>query len=217
MTNCYLQITSIGILHGKCHKLIFPWCKGFKYQYTIMKESTQISSYKYFYGKNFTNVSSVDKVFSNTSYINYWTRFQKNYSDCSMEIQKTLCADLFPPCFPDEGTSLYSVCHKTCLDMRRRCPRIAEHSTFMGNFFNSCEAWASGNSDHGFCKHSSWPKPLLWLNYFRGKHVLTLFIILVTSSRQICYVTSLENRPRYRYVFVKDLGIYNIGIIVCSI
>lgn len=152
------------------------------YKYTIMKESTQIETYWYLYGKNFTNTSS-DNYYSNISGINYWTEFMKNHSDCATDIKKMLCADLFPPCYPHEGTELYGICHETCRDMRNRCPAIAQHSTNLGNFLSTCESLASDNPSNGYCKRTSWPKPLLWLTYFKG--MVCGQIVFVTAAPNI--------------------------------
>lgn len=157
----------IGLLEDKCNRLVFPWCKGVGYDYSIVKESTQLGSYKRYYGKNFTNATDTHTG-TNNSVISFWNEFLRNHSSCAVEIRKMICSDLFPPCFPNEGLAFYTICQSTCRSIENKCANIGASSPF-GKYLTYCEAVASGNSSHGYCKHTSWPKPLHWINFFRGE------------------------------------------------
>lgn len=155
------------MLEDTCNRLIFPWCQGIGYDHTILKESTQIASYNDFYGKNYTNDSTKDAVSEKYSEISFWDEIVANNSKCTLDIKKMLCAEFFPPCFPDEGLSLYTVCKPICDRIIKECPETKQTESFE-LFFQSCEAKALGESSHGYCRYTKWPEPMKWLYPYRG-------------------------------------------------
>lgn len=162
-----IHLLSPGLLEDTCNRLIIPWCQGIGYDHTIMKESTQIAIYHDVYGKNFTNDSRKDAVFDKDSEISFWDEILTNNSKCAPDIRKMLCAEFFPPCFPNEGLSFYTVCRPICDKISQKCPETKQTKSFEV-FFKSCETRVSGESSHGFCRYTKWPKQMGWLLPFRG-------------------------------------------------
>ncbi|CAH3149633.1 unnamed protein product [Pocillopora meandrina] len=144
-----------------CQNLIFPACKnlGF-YNHTIFAESVQKKFYKIFHNKTYGDGQDLDQDFP------FFVRMQAaKFPDCSTDIKKLFCGDLFPPCFPEEGSpKLKTLCRSVCDDIQRKCPDF-----FSDNFMGAeiCAFLAPGNTSHGFCDHTDWPEPFSWLRYYK--------------------------------------------------
>lgn len=48
-------------------------------------------------------------------------KFDK-YPKCKENIKKLFCGEHLPPCFPDEGPRLYSLCQPLCDQIASDCP-----------------------------------------------------------------------------------------------
>ncbi|XP_048588155.1 uncharacterized protein LOC116611634 [Nematostella vectensis] len=153
-----------GLLENECSPLIFPMCKSIGYSHTSISLSTQLKVYNIFYQKKFSNTSE-DAVVKPGSTVDNWQGFFKNFSQCSLNLKKFFCGDLFPPCFPDEGLQHYTLCQSFCYDISVKCPALL--NTVYGPWLSGCELLASGNTSHGYCRTSSWPPPMAWLKWFQ--------------------------------------------------
>ena len=119
LTFSFFFALTVGPLDRGCQNLIFPACKnlGF-YNHTIFAESVQKKFYKIFYNKTYGDGQDLDQDFPLL-----WSKQAAKFPDCSTDIKKLFCGELFPPCFPEEGSpKLKTLCRSVCDDIQRKCP-----------------------------------------------------------------------------------------------
>ncbi|XP_020601605.1 uncharacterized protein LOC110040668 [Orbicella faveolata] len=144
-----------------CQKLIFPACKNLGiYEHTLFSEPAQKKIYKYFYNKTY------DDEDLETAFPKNVEKDLSKFSKCQTNIKKLYCGELFPPCFPDEGSpGLKTLCSSVCNDIVRDCPAYFRNH-IMGVEY--CSTLAEGNTSHGYCDRKEWPEPFLWLKYIES-------------------------------------------------
>jgi len=73
--------------------------------------------YKYFYNKTY------DDEDLETAFPKNVEKDLSKFPKCQTNIKKLYCGELFPPCFPDEGSpGLKTLCSSVCNDIVRDCP-----------------------------------------------------------------------------------------------
>ena len=112
------HIVFSGPLDRGCQKLIFPACKNLGlYSHTLLSKSAQKKVYSLFYNKTY-NEHDLEQGFPK--------RVEKGlvkYSKCRKNIEKLICGELFPPCFPEEANPVMkTLCRSVCDDIARDCP-----------------------------------------------------------------------------------------------
>ena len=117
------------------------------------------------YRKNYTNDASVSIPTPNSG-AERLVNLMKNFSKCSTNIKKLFCAEYLPPCFAHEGIAFYTACKDVCRNVSFQCPELFDTPL---RFFFYCEKLAFGEPYNGFCKHTSWPPPMKWIDIFKGK------------------------------------------------
>ena len=108
----------LGPLDRGCQKLIFPACKNLGiYQHTLFSESVQKKFYKWLYNRTYDG-GDLEAAFPK----NVEKELSK-FPKCQTNIKKLFCGELFPPCFPDEGSPVFkTLCSSVCNDIIRDCP-----------------------------------------------------------------------------------------------
>jgi hypothetical protein len=142
------------------------------YPLTIISKDRQKHLYKSYYDKNYTTENDPDiSKPAPTSLLNKIMIVMGNHSSCAKSIRKLFCADVIPPCFENEGLAFYTVCRNVCTSIGAQCPKVIESNL---GYFLYCERMAVGNTTlrNGYCKHTSWPPPMKWLDVFQGKTVI---------------------------------------------
>lgn len=142
-----------------CQNLIFPACKNLGlYNHTIFTESVQKKLYYLIYNRTYGDGQLLDQGFPMVIEMQV-----AKYPKCATNIKKLYCGDLFPPCFPEEGSPTFkTLCRSVCNDIQRECPDY-----FGENYLSAemCALFAPGNTSHGFCDRTEWPEPFFWLTY----------------------------------------------------
>ena len=109
----------IGPLDRGCQELIIPACKNLGlYDYTLSSVIAQEDQYHWFYGKDYTEENP------ETEFPDFALELFEQYPKCQENIKKLFCGEHFPPCFPDEGPRLYSLCQPLCDAIARDCPEF---------------------------------------------------------------------------------------------
>ena len=107
----------IGPLDRGCQKLIIPACKNLgAYDHTLISVPVQEELYSWFYGKNYTE-DSAEEGFPAIA-----REMVEQYPKCQENIKKLFCGEYFPPCFPEEGSRVYSLCQPLCDQIATECP-----------------------------------------------------------------------------------------------
>ena len=109
---------SSGPLDRGCQKLIFPACKKLGvYEHTLFAESVQKKIYKLFFNRTYDDGDLVSDFPKSVA------KDLSKFPKCQANIKKLFCGELFPPCFPDEGSpGLKTLCRSICNDIARDCP-----------------------------------------------------------------------------------------------
>ena len=118
LTVSFLLIYSIGPLDRGCQTLIFPACKNLGiYEHTLFSESVQKNFYKLLYNKTYED-GDLETAFPKNV-----EKDLSKFPKCQTNIKKLFCGELFPPCFPDEGSPVFkTLCSSVCNDIVRDCP-----------------------------------------------------------------------------------------------
>ncbi|XP_032234287.2 uncharacterized protein LOC116616314 [Nematostella vectensis] len=162
----YHNVTTTGLLEGDCAPLIFPVCDDVGYKHSAISIATQSKVYQMYYGKAFTNTSA-DRSASPGSYMGKLLQFIDTHPKCSYNLKQLFCADHFPPCFPEEGFALYTLCRPLCKQLAVHCPDLLQTPSYI-RVISECDIrTVDGNSSSGFCKQTKWPPPVRWLQWFQ--------------------------------------------------
>lgn len=110
---------STGPLDRGCQELIIPACKNLGVSnYTLIGANLQHDWYFHSYNKRY----SPDDA--ETEFPQEFQKVFKKYPKCQNDLKKMFCGEFFPPCFPDDGQGLYSICKPICEGIARDCPRF---------------------------------------------------------------------------------------------
>ena len=152
-----MLLQSSGPLDQGCQPLIFPACLSAGYKHTLVPVERQKEIYTWFYDQNYTKENASKEfppVFEN---------FFAKYTKCRTGLTKLLCAEMLPPCFPREGLGYYTLCQPLCRQIADDCPDV--FANFHANYVY-CARMAEGETSHGFCKHTTWPKTAdMWTDF----------------------------------------------------
>lgn len=156
----------LGPLERSCTPVIIPFCKNIGYTHTMITLQRQKTIYKHMYRKNYTNDANVAIPARNSGAERLLNITKSLTAGCAVNVKKLFCAEYFPPCFQKEGLAYYTACKDVCRNLSSQCPKVFNTRL---RFFFYCEKLAYGESYNGFCKHTSWPRPMQWIDIFRGK------------------------------------------------
>ncbi|XP_032229031.2 uncharacterized protein LOC5504811 [Nematostella vectensis] len=163
------QFTDLHVTNGTgpfdrgCQKMVnFPFCENLGYQYTIATPENQVQAYRFFYKKNMTDGEPSKPHPSSILQRIMWT--MGNNSKCALSIKRLFCGGVMQPCFPHEGTAYYTVCQGICRSIATDCPEIL--TSRGARYYVNCERYPDDVTAHGFCKHTKWPSPEYWKEFY---------------------------------------------------
>jgi len=146
-----------GPLDRGCVELIIPACKNLGlYDYTLTSIPVQEELYHWFYGKEYPHENP------ETEFPDFALELFERYPKCQENIKKLFCGEHLPPCFPEEGPRLYSLCQPLCDAIATDCPEFFSHDLPAAEY---CGTMAKGKSKHGFCQSTVWPELFNWVRY----------------------------------------------------
>jgi len=98
------------------------------YNYTILTPEMQIMVYRFMYRKNITDPDP-ETPQPDSHLANLVMSPMKSFPKCANSIKKLYCSEIIPPCFPDEGPKLYTVCKPICKNIGDDCPELLTGSS----------------------------------------------------------------------------------------